>query len=164
MPRAPARPPSGPHQLGFHRPTQLPTRPAGQAPAWQPTDLCGDPPLRHLSCLSAYMAPQTPLARARVNTRRGGDGQDGRLPPVPDKARTPKLGALNAPCPIMRGITSHHCTLSISCVRLWRPLFPIKGGPRRSGGGFGFLELLTIWLFRTPHDSALWSPSRPIAS
>ena len=75
-------------------------------------------------------------------------------PLVPDKARTPKLSALNAPCPVMRGISSHHCTLSTSCVPLWRPLFPIKGGPRRPGEGFGFLEFLTTRLLElmTPHS------------
>ena len=85
LPRTPTGPLSGRHQLGFHRPTQLPTQPAGQAPAWRPTDLHGGPLLRHLSCLSAYMAPQAPLVRSRVNTRRGGDGQDGRLPSSPIK-------------------------------------------------------------------------------
>ena len=98
---ATARPLPGPrqgpcrgHPRGHHQahansvstdPCMLSTRPAGQAPAWQPTDLHGDPPLRHLSCLPAYMAPQAPLARARVDTRRSGDGQDGRLPSSPIK-------------------------------------------------------------------------------
>ena len=59
---------------------QLPTQPVGQAPSWRHADLRGDPPLRHLSCLPAYMAPQAPLARARVNARGSGDGQDGALP------------------------------------------------------------------------------------
>ena len=44
------------------------------------------------------------------------------LSPVPDKARTPKQDALDAPCHVMQGITSHHCTLSTSCVPLWQPL------------------------------------------
>ena len=80
LPRTSAGPPSGPRQLSFHRPMQLPTQPAGQAPVWQHADLRGDPPLRHLSCLPAYMAPQASLARARVDARRSGDGQDGCLP------------------------------------------------------------------------------------
>ena len=76
LPRTPAGPPSGPRQLSFHRPMQLPTQPSGQAPTWQHADLREDPPLRHLSCLPANMASQAPLARARVDTRRSGDGQD----------------------------------------------------------------------------------------
>ena len=38
------------------------------------------PPLRHLSCLPAYMAPRTSLAGARVKARRSGDGRDGPRP------------------------------------------------------------------------------------
>ena len=38
------------------------------------------PPPRHLSCLPAYMAPQAPLARARVDAKGIGDGQDWALP------------------------------------------------------------------------------------
>ena len=38
------------------------------------------PPPRHLSCLTAYMAPRTSLARARVKARRSGDGRDGPRP------------------------------------------------------------------------------------
>ena len=34
-------------------------------------------PPRHLSCLPAYMAPHASLARARVETRRSGDGRVG---------------------------------------------------------------------------------------
>ena len=44
---------------------QLPTQPAGQAPAWRHADLREDPPLRHLSCLPTYVASQASLARAR---------------------------------------------------------------------------------------------------
>ena len=59
---------------------QLPTQPVGQAPAWRQADLRGDPPLRHLSYLPAYMAPRAPLARARVDAKGIGDGQDWALP------------------------------------------------------------------------------------
>ena len=52
---------------------QLPTEPVGQAPAWRQADLRGDPLLRHLSCLPAYMALRAPLARAHVNTRGSSD-------------------------------------------------------------------------------------------
>src|SRR4051812_22408574 len=83
---------------------QLATRPAGQAPTWRRADLRGDPPLRHLSCLPAYLASQAPLARALEGAATDEIG----LSPAPDKARTPKQGALNAPCHVMRGITSHH--------------------------------------------------------
>ena len=38
------------------------------------------PPLHHLSCLPAYMAPRTSLARARVKARRSGDGREGPPP------------------------------------------------------------------------------------
>ena len=37
-------------------------------------------PSRHLSCLPAYMAPHAPLARARVEAKRSGDGRDGPRP------------------------------------------------------------------------------------
>jgi len=57
---------------------RLLTQPVGQAPAWRQADLRGGPPLRHLSYLPAYMAPQAPLARARVDAI--GDGQDWALP------------------------------------------------------------------------------------
>ena len=174
---------------------QLPTQPAGQAPAWQDADLHGDPPLHHLSCLPAYMAQQAPrpdpcrspgkalaedtrratirptpikpppphacscrpnqLGRhlcggmqifvkthhcatsaaclptwhhrrrwsGRVSTQEGAATDETGSSLIPDKARTHKQDALNAPCHVMRGITSHHCTLSTSCVPLWQPLF-----------------------------------------
>ena len=38
------------------------------------------PPPCHLSCMAAYMAPHTSLARARVKARRSGDGRDGPRP------------------------------------------------------------------------------------
>ena len=59
----------------------------------------------------------------RVSTQEGAATNETGFSPVPDKARTPKQDALNAPCHVMRGITSHHCTLSTSCVPLWQPLF-----------------------------------------
>src|SRR3954465_15273831 len=86
----PARPLSGPrqgpcqgHPRDHHRTRtshasttvrmQLPTQPAGQAPAWRHADPRGDPPLHHLSYLPAYMASQAPLARARVDAEESGD-------------------------------------------------------------------------------------------
>ena len=65
------------------------------------------------------------------------------LSPVPDKARTPKQDALDAPYHVMRGITSHHCTLSTSCVPLWQPPFFYKRRPEATRG--------RIWLFGAPH-------------
>ena len=59
---------------------QLPTQPVGQAPAWQQVDLRGDPPLHHLSCLPAYMAPRAPLAGAWVDAKGISNGQDWALP------------------------------------------------------------------------------------
>ena len=79
----------------------------------------------------------------RLSTRKGSAMDKTGLSPVPDKVGTLKHDALNAPCHVMRGINSYHCALSTSHVPLWRPLFPIKGGPGRPRGGFGFLELLT---------------------
>ena len=64
------------------------------------------------------------------------------LSPIPDKARTPKQDALNAPCHVMRGITSHHCTFSTSCVPLWQPL-SYKRRPEATRRGIRLLELLT---------------------
>ena len=83
----------------------------------------------------------------RVSTRKGAVTDETGLSPVPDKARTPKQDALNAPCHVMRGINSHHCTLSTSCVPLWQPLSLYKEAQ-------GDQE----------EDSAFWSSSRPIAS
>ena len=59
----------------------------------------------------------------RVSTQEGAATDETDLSPVPDKARTPGQDALNAPCHVMRGITSRHCTLSTSCVPLWKPPF-----------------------------------------
>ena len=97
------------------------------------------PPPRHLSCLPAYMAPHASLAEARVEARRSGNGRD--MPRhVPDKARGHLSDALNAPCPVIRGITSCHCRpLHLLCATVATP-FPIKGGPRRRGEGFGSFE------------------------
>ena len=120
--KTPVGPPSGPRQFQTSTAVRMRplTQPVGQAPAWRQADLRGGPPLRHLSYLPAYMAPQAPLARARVDAI--GDGQDWALP-APDKVGTPKHDALNAPCHVMRGINSYHCALSTSCVPLWQPLF-----------------------------------------
>ena len=63
------------------------------------------PPLRHLSCLPAYMAPHASLARARVKARRSGDGRDGPRP-APNKARGHLSYTLNASCPVIRAISS----------------------------------------------------------
>src|SRR3954465_11612551 len=78
----------------------------------------------------------------RVSTQEGAATDGTGLSPVPDKARTPKQGALNAPCHVMRGINLHYCTLSTSCVPLWQPL-SYKRRPEATRGGFGFLELFT---------------------
>src|SRR3990170_355209 len=40
-------------------------------------------------------------------------------------------------------IDSSAVHLSTSCVPLWRPLFPIKGGPRCPGEGFGSFGQVT---------------------
>src|SRR3954463_12241320 len=58
----------------------------------------------------------------RVSTQERAATDETGISPAPDKVGTPKQGALNAPCHVMRGITSHHCTLSTSCVPLWQPL------------------------------------------
>ena len=98
-----------------------------------------------LACLPTwYHARRWP---GRVPTREGAVTDEIGLSPVPDKARTPGKNALNAPCPVMRGITSHHCTLSTSCVPLWQPL-SYKRRPEATRRG--------IQLF--------WSSTRTIAS
>ena len=58
----------------------------------------------------------------RVSTQEGAATDETGLSPVPNKARTPKQDALNAPCHVMRGITSHHCFLFHLLVLLWQPL------------------------------------------
>ena len=90
--RTPAVPLPGPHQPSLHRrshaaasPNQLGRYLRGkmQLPGQLSRRLRGGMqifvktlPPRHLSCLPAYMAPQAPLARARVNVRGSGDGRD----------------------------------------------------------------------------------------
>ena len=82
----PCRPIAAPAQRPTHQLKQVPmwqyvdTNPTSQEPAWWHADLREDPPLRHLSCLPTYMASQASLARARVDTRRSGDGRDRFLP------------------------------------------------------------------------------------
>ena len=123
LPRTPAGPPSGPRRLNLHhRMHTAAVLTSWEAPAWRHADLREDPPLRHLSCLPTYMASQASLARA-LSTQEGAATDETCFSPVPDKARTPKQDALNVPCHVMRGITSHNCTLSTSCVPLWQPLF-----------------------------------------
>ena len=70
-----------PNQLGGHLPGNM------QLPGQLIERLRGGmwifvkaPPLRHLSCLPAYMAPRASLARARVGARRSGDGRDAPRP------------------------------------------------------------------------------------
>ena len=58
----------------------------------------------------------------RVSTQEGAATDETGLSPVLDKARAPGQDTLNAPCHVLRGITSHHYTLSTSCVPLWQPL------------------------------------------
>ena len=79
---APVGPPSGPRQFQTSTAVRmrLLSQPVGQAPAWRQADLRGGPPLRHLNYLPTYMAPRAPLARARVDTKGIGDGQDWALP------------------------------------------------------------------------------------
>ena len=78
----------------------------------------------HCATSAAYLPTWHHGCRSpgRVSTREGAATDETGLSPVPDKARTPGQDALNAPCHVMRGITSHHCTLSTSCVPLWHPL------------------------------------------
>src|SRR3954467_12908369 len=77
-------------------------------------------------CATSAVCPPTWHRRhrwpGRVSTWERAATDEIGLSPAPDKARTPKQGAFNAPCHVMRGITSHHCTLSTSCVPLWQPL------------------------------------------
>ena len=70
---APAK--SSPPSAYTCRPNQLGKHPRGGMQIFVKA-----PPLRHLSCLPAYMAPHASLARARVEARRSSDGQDGPRP------------------------------------------------------------------------------------
>ena len=90
------------------------------------------PPPRHPSCLPAYMALHASLAEACVEARRSGDGRDGPRS-IPDKAKGHLSDALNTSCPVIRAISSQHCRPFHLLCALWRPLLPIKGGPRRPG-------------------------------
>src|SRR4051812_30513751 len=53
--------------------------------------------------------------------------------------------------PSCQAISLRTVDLSTSCVPLWRPLLPIKGGPRRPGEGFGSFGQVTprSWLKNT---------------
>ena len=62
------------------------------------------------------------------------------LAPVPDKVKGHLSLALNAFCPVILTISSQCCSAFHLLVPLWQPLLPIKGGPWRTGEGFGSLE------------------------
>ena len=124
LPRTPVGPPSGPRQSILHHYSHAaadPTSWAGTCVAvcgslWRPTTA----PPQLPACLHGTAgAPGQGACRHERERRRTRQGS----PPSPIKARTPGQDALNAPCHVMRGITSHHCTLSTSCVPLWQPLF-----------------------------------------
>ena len=80
--------------------------------------------------------------RGCVSTREGAVMDETGLSPVPDKARTPGQDALNAPCHVMRGITSHHCSLSTSWCYCGNP-FSYKRRPETTRR--------RIRLFGAPH-------------
>ena len=121
LPRTPVGPPSGARQSKplppfacSCRPNQLGRHLRGGKRIFMETHHCAT---------SAACLPTWHRWPGRVSTRKGAATDETGLSPVPDKARTPKQDALNAPCHVMRGITSHHSTLSTSCVPLWQPLF-----------------------------------------
>ena len=118
-----------PNQLGGHLRGNM------QLPSQLIERLCGGmqifvkaPPPCHLSCLAAYMAPRTSLARARVKARRSGDGRDGPRP-IPNKARGHLSYTLNASCLVIRAISSEHCTpFHLLCATVAAP-FDYKRRP-----------------------------------
>ena len=130
-------------------PKQLLAQPAGQAPAWRraastPTQQAPawwHADLREGSTTAPAQQPANVAPRRLVSS----DACQG-------QARRRQLGRASLPSPIKREghvgsalnafvrrcqrIDSSTVHLSTSCVPLWQPLLSIKGGPRRTGGGF----------------------------
>ena len=125
LPRTPVGPPSGPRQFQplppfacSRRPNQLGRQLRGGNQIFVETHRCAT----SATCLLTWHRRRR--WPRRMSTQEGAATDEADLSPVPDKARTPKQDAFNVPCHVMRGITSHHCSLSTSCVPLWQPLFP----------------------------------------
>ena len=130
-------------------PKQLFAQPAGQAPAWrraastptQQAPVCWHATLHEGSTTAparqpANMAPQG-LVSSGVCQSQARRRQLGRASlPSPIKQEGHVGSALNALVRRRQSIDSSTVDLSTSCVPLWRPLLPIKGGPRRPGEGF----------------------------
>ena len=158
--RAPRQDPCRGHQRGHSQarachdsttiPKQLLAQPAGQAPAWRraastPTQQAPawwHAALHEGSTTAPAQQPANVAPRYLINS----DACRG-------QARRRQLGRASSPPPIRQGghvgsalnafvrrgqrIDSSTVDLSTSCVPLWQPLFPIKGGPRGPGEGFG---------------------------
>ena len=120
------------------------SRPTQQAPAWWHADLHEGPttaPPQLPACLPTWSRTH----RWPGHVSKPGEAATDRTGPVPapDKAKGHLRDALNASCPVIRGITTQHCRpFHLLCATV-ATLFPIKGGPRRLGEGFGISELVT---------------------
>ena len=151
LPRASVGPLPGPHQLRLrHRPqaaassiswagtcvATAASTPTQQAPVWWQAAL------HEGSTTAPAQQPANVVPRCLISS----DAFRG-------QARRRRLGRASLASPIKKGghvgsalnafvrrsqrIGLLIVDLSTSCVPLWQPLLPIKGGPRRPGGGFG---------------------------
>ena len=133
---------------------QLLAQPAGQASAWQhaastPTQQAPawwHADLREGSAITPAQQPANVALQRLVSSdvprsqARRRQLERASLP-SPIKQEGHVSSALNVFVRRCQRIDSAMMHLSTSCVPLWRPLLSIKGGPRRTRGGFGSLEL-----------------------
>ena len=162
MPRASAGPLPGPHQPRLHRRPQA----AASSTSWAGTCVAtgglytnsastcvvacrSSSRLHHRATSAACLPTWHRMHRwpGRVS-KRGGAATDGTgLAPVPDKARGHLSYALNASCPVIRAISSGHCTpFHLLCATVAAP-FDYKRRP--------MAYWRRIRLFRTTHSPQL---------
>ena len=131
------------NQLSKHlRGDERPPRPTQQAPAWWHAGL------REGSTIAPAQQPANVAPRRLVSSdacrRQARWRQLGRASlPSPIKREGHVGNALNAFVRRCQTIDSSTVDISTSCVPLWQPLLPIKGGPRRPREGFGSFGQVT---------------------
>ena len=156
--RSSAGPQLGPRLPRLHRHSHIvASPPTRRAPAWRraASRLTQQAPAWwHAGLREAFAtAPTQQLASQRGATRlvssdaRRGQARRRQLGrasfPSPIKQEGHVGSALNAFVRRCQRIDSSTVHLSTSCVPQWQPFFPIKGGPRRPGEGFGSFGLGT---------------------
>src|SRR4051812_38890046 len=143
LPRTPAGPPSDQRQSRLHRRSHAaadPTSWAGTCMAacrssWRPTAAPPQLPARLHGITGTAGQGACRHGRERRRTRQGS-------PPPPIKqGHLSKAIKCALSCNARDNLASLY-PFHVLCATVAAP-FPIKGGPRRPGRGFGFLELLT---------------------